>query len=161
MCYQGKKHKIFFLLAGVLALAGTGCGRTGAISGTVTYKGKPLPGGIVAFLGQKNTVLISQIKPDGSYLIENIPVGEAQITVETYPPPVVSPLMRGNAQQNIRHMPAEMAAKVEQESPAMKEPSKAEQGGYVKIPDRYRLPDQSELKYTVKAGSQTYDIKLD
>ncbi len=33
-------------------------------------------------------------------------------------------------------------------------------GTYVPIPEKYRSPDESGLKYTVKTGSQTYDIDL-
>lgn len=52
-------------------------------SGTVTYKGKPLGGGIITFAasGTSNTSS-GMLKADGTYYIEDVPVGENNITID-------------------------------------------------------------------------------
>src|SRR5262249_55260331 len=46
-----------------------------SVEGSVTYKGKPLPGGTIA-------VKVA-LEPDGTYSAKNVPVGEVKVTIET------------------------------------------------------------------------------
>src|SRR5262249_45419644 len=71
----------------VLLLTVTGCGPyTGSVSGTVTFKGKPLPGGMVTFSHSDGRFSYGKIAGDGSYSTPNAPAGEVKIGVATQPP---------------------------------------------------------------------------
>jgi hypothetical protein len=64
----------------------SGCGKGRAtVKGKVTFNSQPLTVGTVGFVcdGQTTT---GQIKPDGTYIVKDVPVGEATITVTTPPP---------------------------------------------------------------------------
>jgi hypothetical protein len=83
-------QKLLSLLA-ILSLI-VGCGTQPALkencaelSGTVTYKGSPLPAGMVSVVSKQNESLGGDavIKPDGSFSIQYAPLGEAYVTVDT------------------------------------------------------------------------------
>src|SRR5262245_50664021 len=64
----------------LVALVCIGCVRpTGEISGTVTYRGKPLPSGTVTCLDVNNQALGSSAISQGSYSIARVPVGPVKI----------------------------------------------------------------------------------
>ena len=56
--------------------------RVRPIKGKVTYKGRPLPDGVIGFWSEQHTVKTS-IEKDGSYDLPSLPVGEYRITVST------------------------------------------------------------------------------
>jgi hypothetical protein len=74
-----------------LALLTMGCGSGGgapgvsrSVSGTVTFKDKPLPGGEVTFFGGKDGKEASSaglIDEEGKYTLTNPPVGDVKIVV--------------------------------------------------------------------------------
>lgn len=120
-----------------------GCGeKVGSISGKVTYKDKPIPVGTVTFFAQKNRVVFAELEENGSYLVENVPVGEAEITVET---PNVQPFVAAPGQ------PPPPPGVL---SPAYTRPN-------IRIPDRYVDRTQSGLKLDVQEGPQTLDLALE
>ncbi|MCI0457764.1 MAG: HEAT repeat domain-containing protein, partial [Gemmataceae bacterium] len=53
----------------------------GRVSGRVTYKGKPLPGGAITFVSAGGLVAGALIDSDGRYQADRVPVGEARIAV--------------------------------------------------------------------------------
>jgi len=137
----------------VAFLAVAGCGQsTGKVSGKVSYKGAILKGGTVSFFAADKRNATTTIKEDGTYTVENVPVGPVKITVDTdalkpkagvggpsyKPPPGMTP-PGGYAPPD----PAEMAKR------------------YVQIPPQYADQDKTTLTYTVKSGSQEHEIKLD
>ena len=138
--------------AGVLLLAvfAAGCEPgTGSLSGTVTFKGQPLPGGIVAVVCSDGRVADSKIAPDGTYSIEYAPAGDLKVKVITQPP--VSGMKSPNP----------MARNVRRDPGSRSEPF-APLGGYVPIPERYRDAERSGLSCAVVKGKQTtYDIPLE
>src|SRR5258707_12737478 len=73
---------LLFLLLSLLA---TGCGEgIGNVTGTVTYKGKPLPAGTVVFTTKEGAQgFVSDIGNDGTYSVSRIPAGDVTITVKT------------------------------------------------------------------------------
>ena len=137
-----------------ISLAAVGCGSsTGTISGKVSYKGAPLKGGYVTFYTKdKKVTRPGEIQEDGSYKIEKMPTGEALICVDT------STLKPPTQAHNI---PTYSPPKGQQLPPRYKLSNNEEKAKrYVEIPSQYADPDKSKLTYTVKGGSQEYDIKL-
>jgi hypothetical protein len=123
----------------VLMVLAAGCSRgTGNVSGTVKFKGKPLPAGTISFYDEVNGVASSPIDPDGSYSVSKVAAGTARITVAV-PMPIrfVSPGMSDVKAD----LPAE----------AKRTPS---------IPTRYYDPAQSGLTCEVVRGDQTQDFDL-
>jgi hypothetical protein len=134
------------LAAAVLA----GCGRaTGTIHGKVTYKGTPLEAGTVTFLCE-TTVKHAQIGPDGSYQIENFPVGPATVAVST-PASVRAP---SGEIALLKMDPGKMGG-----GDGAKAATDRSKG--VVLPKHYGSPGTSELRYTVTSGKQAHNIELD
>jgi hypothetical protein len=93
--------------------------------------------GTVTFLDSSNKFLASSAISDGKYAIKVPVLGPVKITVTT---PSSSPGGRGR-----------------------KVPTKSKGGApisVISIPAKYGSADQSGLTYTVKSGSNTYNIEL-
>ena len=132
------------LLLVLLVFASAGCGsRPGSITGTVSYKGSPLPSGRVVFLCEGGTkpALMADIV-DGAYSIPTAPVGDCKITVATYQTKVTA----------VPNMPKDGA------SPPGGGPKSA--GKYVPIPAKYGDSTLSGLTYRIVPGDQVHPIEL-
>ena len=57
-----------------------------AVSGTVTYQGKPLRGGSITFISetQPEMRVTCMIQPDGSFSVADAPIGNVLVAVETH-----------------------------------------------------------------------------
>jgi hypothetical protein len=135
----------------VLTVALAGCSgssalpQTAEVSGTVKFKGKPLPGGNVTFVSDKGGVTgAAVIGEDGTYKVTTAPVGPVHITVDN------------RALESNQRAP---------KTPMLKRPGAEEpttpKGKYVAIPEKYYAPDKTPLTYTVTPGTQTKDIELE
>jgi hypothetical protein len=139
-----------------------GCGPGKAeVTGTVTFKNQPLPGGTVIFRvpgGDPKTAprYQGEINPaDGTYRIMDVPAGVTyQVTVDN---------------QGLKFMPAPPTGPPGGGDPKFKGvPTKPPEGGtgmgtppkYVEIPAKYADPEKSGLTFTPKGGKQPYDIPL-
>lgn len=137
-------------LIGLLLLTLTGCGgdRFGALTGKVTYKGKPLPAGVVTFHYPDGRVETTQIQPDGTYFASRVLVGDVKIAVLTPHvgrlPPALAKAMKEGDEQSIAAARRDGATIV---------PS-------VPIPARYNEPGTSGLSVQIHEGEQVYDIVL-
>ena len=131
----------------VLAAAAGGCGRsTATLSGTVTYRGRPVTSGEVVFLAEVGTATAhAPIGPDGHYTVKGVPRGTVKVAVDNPPPSWYATGQR---------LPAVLA-----NDPEVRE-ARARAAHYVPTPPRYRDPNQSGLTHTVEKGSQAYDIAL-
>src|SRR5713226_565931 len=68
---------------------------TAEVQGRVTYKGAPLPEGIVLFLAEDRRQDIGSINPDGTYIVKQAPLGRNKISVQTLPSlPPLGPAVR-------------------------------------------------------------------
>jgi hypothetical protein len=132
----------------VLGAVGCGSSSTGTVSGKVTYKGAPLKGGTVTFVNKQQSSL-AEIQEDGSYKAEKVPTGDATISVETTS-------LKPPNQMAMKNRPPAGA----QGGPKMPD-YEARAKRYIQIPDKYSDAQQSGLKYTVKSGSQEFEIKLE
>ena len=124
------------LLAGLAAAAG--CSKPVAVvTGTVTFDNKPLTTGEIHFLGPEGKSRSTVIGTDGTYRVDNAPVGKVKVAV--------------------------VARKVEGEGKLMANPWKAlPKPATVTslIPTKYNDPEQSGLSYDVAMGQQTIDVAL-
>ncbi|HKB04618.1 MAG TPA: carboxypeptidase-like regulatory domain-containing protein [Gemmataceae bacterium] len=65
---------------GLLALV-TGCGSVTDVTGTVKYKGAPLPGGAITVVASNGTVHSANVQADGTFSLTGVPTGKAQIAI--------------------------------------------------------------------------------
>ncbi len=68
-----------FVLAGAARAADP---ETGTVEGHVALNGKPVAKGKITFHPQKGKPVEAQLKEDGSYQANDVPVGAAQVTIE-------------------------------------------------------------------------------
>jgi hypothetical protein len=116
---------------------------TAEVTGKVTFKGKPLPGGSITFVAVKGgTATSGIIEESGDYKV-SAPIGEVKIQVDN----------------------RSLEKKKGPTGPILKRPDQGEpntaKGTYVAIPEKYYTADDTPLTYTVKSGSQIHDISLD
>lgn len=143
------------LFAGTLLLTVFVMGCSGSsikqaeVSGTVSYKGKPLPGGVITFVSPRGYTGTAVIDPQGHYKMPQAPVGEVQIGVDNR---MLTKRGAASAKKGMLKLPPEVASK--QQNP------QAVTGTYVFLPPKFAAPDKSGLNYTVKPGTQTHDIDL-
>lgn len=136
------------LLSGALMVAGCGGSSVGTISGKVSYKGQALKGGTVSVIPKSGPVQSSTIAEDGGYRLAKVPVGPAQIAVETES-------LRPKEQKSLP-------------GPYAKAPKDALPPGlvmgdakhYVKIPEQYADAEKSGLSLDVKSGKNDHNIDL-
>jgi hypothetical protein len=152
------------LCAALLYIALPGCGKklppTGQVSGTVTFKGKPLPEGVVAFVNTEEGRRGEGSIKDGQYTVLNAPVGPCGVEVVVNIAPVATgrsvnmeKRMRQKFEQ-ARERGADIPADAAIDAPNTKK-SEA-----VPIPLKYANVKVSGLSYTVEKGTQNFDITL-
>lgn len=162
------KVRVLLSLPLVLVVA-AGCGKGGSsqaparLSGKVTYKNAPLPGGTLVLISKSGTgVYSTQIGADGTYSITNVGEGDMDVTVETESlnPKKKVPEYKGQS-SGPKGRPA-FKDKPAQASPM---PQGAGDGGgtagtYVRIPPKYADRVTSGLTVTLSAGSNSKDFEL-
>ncbi len=152
------------LLLLLLSLVGCGGGE-GKVSGQVKFNGTPLPGGIVTFVPvEVPNHAVATLDEQGHFEVV-LPAGDVQVSVDNrqlqpHEPPFrgMPPGIPGGVAQKIaeakQHQasarPTGTASAANQKMP----------GKYVEIPKRYYDTSTSNLKFTVKRGTQTQDIEL-
>jgi hypothetical protein len=129
------------------ALALTGCRASVAtVSGTVTYRGKPVTSGTVVFVGEDHRVsLPAPIQADGTYTARRVPVGSVKVVVDN-PRPVFIGRSSGGPRPTVD----------DPEVTANREVA----AHYVPTPPKYRDPDQSGITLEVHGGTNPFDITL-
>jgi hypothetical protein len=145
-----------------LVLLAVGCGSKGTITGTVSYKGTPIPQGTILFTPASGGAAVSVPINDGKYTAEKVSAGPAKVAVVSLysaggPADAMTQVMQGG-----KGMGPPPDAKIPEEARKL---FSGGGGGSSKkglqIPDKYGNPDESGLTYTVTGGSQTKDFNLD
>jgi hypothetical protein len=109
---------------------------TGAsLTGTVTYKKQKLTGGLITVAGD-TPGSSSEIKPDGTYTVNSVPVGNVIIGVNTAMAKAKAAGMR-SAPKDVQPPPV------------------------VDIPAKYASPGSSGIKTEIKPGPNTFDIVIE
>jgi hypothetical protein len=126
-----------------LVLLPAGCGpRSVNVSGTVTFKDKPLTAGTITFYDATNKPRSAQIEANGAYAVKDVATGRARITV-------IAPMDIKFPGMAVGGMPG---------APGDPKPAA---GSGVTLPAKYNDPDQSGLTCDVKSPDQKHDVKLD
>jgi hypothetical protein len=78
------RHAIGFAALALLVAAGCNKPATSTFHGTVSYRGKPLTGGVIYFLGPepKMQMGMGTIRDDGTYTATDVPVGEVRVSFQ-------------------------------------------------------------------------------
>jgi hypothetical protein len=121
---------------------------TAEVKGTVTFKGRPLPGGRIRFLTATGGWTASGIIDENGHYQVKVPLGDVAIAVDN------RDLRPGQEKRMALHK----EARLKRPDAPPPEPLK---GKYVEIPSQYYNPDRSGLTYKVIAGSQSHDIPLE
>ena len=138
---------MFALTACACVFVLTGCGEsTGSVKGKVYLQDKLVTAGSIAFLPPNEKVATTEIRPDGTYELPRVSTGLAKISV-TAPMQITMPAGK-------TMMAGKMGA-----ADKTKE-AEGPKGAVVPIPEKYADAQKSGLEYTVKSGSQEFDIKL-
>jgi len=166
------------LLALLPLLLIVGCGKSkGTVKGRVLYKDKTdntyklLPGGYVAFIPVEGSgAATTSIDPhDGSYSIENLPVGTMKVTVQSRPNPTGNTSSGGKSTGRPGGSP-QKTSKDKSKPPSSagipeevrdKFDLSSDSGKYVPIDKKYQEVATTPLEITVEKGEQTHDIKVD
>jgi hypothetical protein len=148
-----------FLISAVGLLV-LGCGKSGSlgssISGTLTYKAKPVPGGTLLFHANGKAFQAS-LAADGSYSVPDLPAGDYIVTIDTrHLKDVVGPEAMMRKMSGSDQIPEGM----NKELSKVKEMRKDNPPQYRFIPDKYADVKTSGLKVTVQAGSNTKELEL-
>ena len=140
----------------LLALVGCdssgSAGRTGAVKGKVTYNAQALPAGCtIVFVHEEKAIPASTaIAADGSYTLlmngkPEIPVGTYKISVSPPAKDAAAAADPSNPEAYKAVMMGKKAAPGEQKGP---------------FPQKYLSAETSKLTFTVKEGSNTYDLDM-
>jgi hypothetical protein len=140
-----------FLASLPLFLAGcsnsAGSGGIG-ISGTVQYNNKPVTGGEMQ-LHYEGGVLEIGLRPDGTFVANDAPLGTARVTINT---------------QRIKQVELMKKANPAKDSKGQKPPAPGEGVGttpvYVAIPFKYMTSATTPLTWEVKPGNEKNNIVL-
>ena len=158
------------VLVGAVSLLLGGCARpVGTVTGKVTYQGKPLKGGNVSFHSTEGRPsFASGIAEDGTYKVPDIQGGSYKVCVETASlkpsqgAPMMGPKVSGpppDAKTGAPPKDADIPEGYKPSAPAAGQTA-ANLKKYVAIPDKYAKPDQTDLTYEFKGGSDTVNIDL-
>ncbi len=138
---------LFLLLAG--------CGgkeNTGSVSGKVTFGSKTLTEGTVTFFAAGGKIKSSLIARDGTYTVQDVPIGPAKIAVIVHTELPVG-FQTPQALPPKTNVPFAAGSPVGGSGPANTRHA-------LPIPERYASPETSGLKCQVTDGPQAFPIAL-
>jgi hypothetical protein len=153
-------------------LVAIGCSAgTGKVSGQVTYKGKPVPGGLITFrpADSRQNAVTAELDAEGKYSIL-LPAGEVAVLIDNrelepqpswgpVAPPPGLPVDLARKLGGKAKAPDGPAPEVDESKTADAPPTRRS-GRYVKIPDKYYEAETSGLMFTVKGKDQTQNFDL-
>jgi len=141
---------------------GTGSGNAARVSGTLSYNGQPIKGGVMAFHSSDGVVYPAMLSPDGTYSANDIGTGEMVVTVDTESlNPTRNAANAPKGQIAEARMAASVAYNKRGDGPAGgNQPTAQSAGSYTKIPAKYANAKTSTYTVTLKPGRQVVNIDL-
>ena len=145
-----------------------GCSKSGGeppraeVSGTVTVKGRPLTGGVIAFISDTGFQQSATIDEQGHYKILAA-VGSNKIRVDNRVLRTDKDKAAAPANQNPAGPSLKNPKMQKGQSPRLKSAPEATDvvnGTYVPIKDSYASFETSGLTYSVSEGPQTKDVEV-
>jgi hypothetical protein len=129
---------------GLLLFAGCSAAK-GSLSGTVTYQDRPVVYGTVFAVCTDGITRSADIQPNGSYRLENLPIGEVKLAVlSPEPPKNAAHERRGDRSGRGKTAPIPTV----------------DRSKWFKIPEKYSDPRLSSLATTISAGHSTFELQL-
>lgn len=155
------------MLAMIAALA-LGCGSTGSLEGNVTYKDKPVTGGLIACVASDGKSFPGSLNADGSYRCPNLPPGEYVVTIKTFAIKATDFDQSSKEMMEKMGLDSSSAKSGDQLDMAklklkMKDKFKdvtAKESLHVSIPAKYADAKTSGLTVTITSGPQKQDFTL-
>ncbi|MGA2032096.1 MAG: hypothetical protein ABSG68_07575 [Thermoguttaceae bacterium] len=135
-----------WLLLALLPAGVCGCGRAAAVSGKVSYQGRPVTYGSVIMVGADKKARSGVIQSDGSYSVEGVAAGPVSIAVLSRDP------AKGRA--------ARRESKEAQPASQGAAPPVTAGNGWFPLPRKFENPETSGLGCTVAAGHFDHDVEL-
>lgn len=133
--------RVLIVLSGAVALSGCG-GRTGTVSGRVTYKGSPVARAQVDVHPQNGAPRTAVTDDQGNYRIDGVPVGPCKVTVIPFPESSEADRLGSAFFRAARTGPT-----LPKESPA-------------RLPAKYAAPDSTPLTLDARSGDNPFDLTL-
>lgn len=106
------------------------------VSGTISYQGRRIPSGMLQFVGPNGAYSAAVIQPDGTFIITDVVLGEVKVGV------LEAPRRSGSSSSGEKPVPGPKAA------PAS-------------LPDKFRNPETSGLKYTITSETRELHISIE
>ena len=141
----------------LFTLVGCGSG-TGAVTGHVTFRGKPVVSGAVVLLGADNKLVSGPLDAEGRYAVNGVPLGTVQVAVVSpnpNPPPRL-PLAFLKRREKELNLPE----KGNVQAPLAPAATKVDSSKWFALPKQYELADTSGITTTIHEGDNTFDIEL-
>jgi hypothetical protein len=156
----------------ILLAAGCGRARDGALTGRVSYKGKPLAMGALMFVIDDDKAVTARIREDGTYEAKDLWRGTYKVSVRSDDPRIAATyslagMMARAAKAKVSK--AEMRKKIgkpmregedsgSMEVPLLDVPAAKK---WFAIPGRYADPTKSGLTCEIHQGANVYNIELE
>jgi hypothetical protein len=178
--FRSIKPRHALVLAGTfVAFALVGCQRpVGTVTGKVSYQGKTLKGGSIAFVSTEGRMSFAgTIKDDGTYEVPDVVGGSYKVCVDTAwlksgGGATTNPMYTGYGAKKPSAPKQADPPKGAGPPPDAPEDHKAtasspmgmqaakNQKKYVEIPSKYASPETTDLTFTFNGGSAPFDIDL-
>jgi hypothetical protein len=144
--------RVKWLVAAAMILAAAGCRPSYAdVTGTVSYRDRPVVYGTVSAIGSDQVTYYGTIQLDGTFTIANVPVGPVKFGVFS-PDPYFEPPVS-----------AEVKARIEESRRASgeKDRPKPPKGQWVRLPGKYADPLSSGLTAEITPQSAPIHLRLE
>ncbi len=140
-------------------------GKRGSFSGSISFQDKPVTGGQIFLISQgKNPVqIINAIKPDGTFNIPDVPIGNYKILIDTGEvlDTAKSITKDGNDNSKIKSIGKVVNKSLDNQEKLMaKMFPKGRLGSPIALPQEYSNPEKTPLKIEIKEGVNQQEINL-
>jgi hypothetical protein len=149
---------LVFAAVAALVVPTVGCARPHSrVHGKITYRGTPVAGGTIIFMGPDNQTYPARIGSDGSYNVASVPRGHLQISIQADQPRIASRPQPGAKDSDSF---AKGAMNLDDQSKGGPGANQPAAGAFVAVPARYADPTKSDLTVDLEQSDQEYSVDL-